>query len=469
MGLGVTRSARAPREISLAFPPPGVPAMAERVTSGGTSVVTALAGKRPAAMTSRSERALFGAVQTGDLDGLAQLTSRQAELTIPGGTLLGLVLAECEPDRAIVVLDEVLAQGKDPAAHRFLRKYLPQLQVRVGLAPGLEAVMDLDRTALSLVAAELERGLDRAATAAHRLDALPTDPLVAMARAAAHLASGQTDEVIALTEEAINEDDLSALLLVARGVALRSDSKLIEALGAFDAATAEEARRPDVRRVGLEERAQTLRMCGRETDAQADLGRAAELAAEAEVAGRDTAVEATSGAVATAPAPNPGAGEPVGQPGDPADPAMAEALAPAEVDALVHDSLRSAEARVRRQLRGTPQPGTFGGRHHSSFVEEVTQMTSTGLYEAAEGLLLGLIDAVEDEADEVGQAVEATYYLTLADLMADQGFAAAEVMVLERYRAACRRTGGDPVDCTERIAAAEGELRASFLPSPAST
>ena len=61
--------------------------------------------------------------------------------------------------------------------------------------------------------------------------------------------------------------------------------------------------------------------------------------------------------------------------------------------------------------------GTFGGRHHRVYESDVEAMLSAGQFETAEHLLLGLIDAVEDEADELGLPIDPSYFLTLTDML----------------------------------------------------
>ena len=72
---------------------------------------------------------------------------------------------------------------------------------------------------------------------------------------------------------------------------------------------------------------------------------------------------------------------------------------------------------ARRRLNGIGTAGTFGGRHHRLYEDDVEAMLSAGQFGTAEHLLLGLIDAVEDEADELGLPIDPSYFLTLTDML----------------------------------------------------
>lgn len=123
----------------------------------------------------------------------------------------------------------------------------------------------------------------------------------------------------------------------------------------------------------------------------------------------------------------------------------------------LEELLESAQARVRPQLRGTGATGSFGGRHHHSYREEVRSMLEAGLVDSAEHLLLGLLDAVEYEAVETGMPTDRTYYETLADLYALQDRRFEEYAVLERHaRSAGRGFGVDRTLDQRRQAVAEG-------------
>ena len=64
----------------------------------------------------------------------------------------------------------------------------------------------------------------------------PLTPAIGLALAATYLVIGQNEAVVKLTDGLENLDDLTALCLVARGVALRSSGRMDEAIVALDLA-----------------------------------------------------------------------------------------------------------------------------------------------------------------------------------------------------------------------------------------
>ncbi len=79
------------------------------------------------------------------------------------------------------------------------------------------------------------------------------------------------------------------------------------------------------------------------------------------------------------------------------------------------------------------KPGLVDGRHYTTYTEDVRRLNRIGDYEAAERLLLRLVDATEEEAQAERWGVAPWYYEQLAILYAKKNDAAAELAILERY------------------------------------
>ncbi len=420
--------------------------------TGDAPAETVMTTLRPAAMASRAEKQLVQALVADDVARLSDLAGSGGDVHATANILLGLRLADQQPDLAAHALRVVLATGKDPADQKFLRRYLPNLAVAVGLAPGVRAVLPIDAESIALLLAELLTSQARPVDAVALLEHQPPTPMSTLALAAAELTIGHNDSVVSLTEGVPNVDDLSALCLVARGVALRTVGRLQDAITAFDQALEDPNRAPGMVAGALSERAEVLRMTGDPLAAQADEERIQEICGVS-VAGHGGVGETS----APVPAPAPPAVAPVL--GRPLETGTEETADP--------DAVAAARARVRRRLRGTKHPGTFGGRHHGTYREEVAAILATDQYETAVNLLLGLLDAVEDEADEIHAPIDPTYYLTLADVFAANREVVDEFAVLERFAFTCRRTRTDPGDVVERLRRVAGVV--GVLPPAMST
>lgn len=399
---------------------------------------------RVSPMAGKQDKTLLAAMASDDIEAIRELAEGTGDLVAVAGLMLGLRLAADQPVVATHWLTAAVTEGKAPWDHKFMRRYLPTLHVCALLAPGVPAVLQADQEAVTLLLAEMITAQGRHLDTVSLLGQQPLTPLIGLALAATYLSIGQNEAVVKLTDGLANLDDLTALCLVARGVALRSSGRMEEALSAFDLAIHEHNRHPGMVSAALEERAHLLSLTGDELAAQADRERIAAL--EGGALPSSLSVRGGSAQAGEAPAP-------------------AEAPTPVALDPITDASAMSAaRTRVRRHIAMTGAPGTFGGRHHRTYQPEVEAMLAAGQLDAAESLLLGLIDAVEDEAEVSGIAIDSTFYLTLADLFTHRGDSAEHIAVMERYHAACDRFGvlSDVDDLAE---AAKAVDEATVVPS----
>lgn len=385
--------------------PPRLPPSAWRCVvispHGHFGVEQVIKAARPTAMTSRADKQLLAVLGRDDVDALRALCIEKADHQALCQLLTGLRLAASDPGTAVPLLVAALDSGRDPVGHRFVSRFLPGLHLPVLLAPGVPVLLPADHRSVALLLVELLTAQGRQADALARLKTLPVDVPVVLSLAGVQLGLGHTEAVVALTTGIQNYDDLTSLCLVARGVALRMLGRTDEAVVALDQVISGPVRRhAGVVVAALEERANLLRLNGDELAAQADMERIRDLGAmpmvvEVNVDEADTATEE--------------------------DPDV---------------QLRRARAKVRRRIVGMGEPGTFGGRHHRSYRAEVEAMLTTGQLDACENLLLCLLDAVEDEADERATSIDPTFYLTLADLYESLDRPVDQRATLERFVAA---------------------------------
>lgn len=79
------------------------------------------------------------------------------------------------------------------------------------------------------------------------------------------------------------------------------------------------------------------------------------------------------------------------------------------------------------------QPGNYQGRHFTTYVEDVKRLKRDGKWEAAEQLLLKLVEATEDEALADGMGVAHWYFNELAKIYRRWKDYRAECAILELY------------------------------------
>ncbi len=113
--------------------------------------------------------------------------------------------------------------------------------------------------------------------------------------------------------------------------------------------------------------------------------------------------------------------------------------------------------RIHRKLaelaQGCPVtgPGYYGGRHFTTYVQDVENLKRSGRYSEAEELLLNLVAATEAEADAQQSAIAPWYYEQLAIIYRKEKAHAAEVEILERFAARVHGPGVSPPKLLARL------------------
>ncbi len=400
-------------------PPPALPESAWRMwvlaADGPIDPSVAASRARLSPVAPRSERTLVTTVAADDIDGLLRLTADGGGAQDAARILTVGRLGAVDRGAAIDLTAGILRDVADPSGPKVLRRHFPDLHLLVPLAPSVPALVPLSRVGLGLLLADMHVSTGRPAEALAVLRALPSHPAVQLALAATLLGNGEHDRVLEITTDTANLDDVSALALVARSVAARTTGDLAAALDAACGALADSSRSPGVVAAALEERSHLYTVADQEDAARADMEALASLAAGL---GAVEIPEAT--------------------------PVQRAAGSPAPVE----QTRDRARERMRRRITGVGEPGTFGGRHHSTYREEIAAMFALGQTDAVEELLLGLLDAVEDEVAELHVPFDPTFFLTLADLYNDCGRTEDLAALRDRYAAAearAARLSGTPV------------------------
>lgn len=104
------------------------------------------------------------------------------------------------------------------------------------------------------------------------------------------------------------------------------------------------------------------------------------------------------------------------------------------------------------------RPGYYRGRHYTTYVEEVKALKRSGDDQAAERLLLALVDASEAESRATGGGVAPWYYEELAKLYREREDYAAEVAILEHFEHQTHAPGVKPPQLLGRLEKARALL-----------
>jgi len=231
-----------------------------------------VSGDRPGWFASQDERALYDAVLRVDGHAADAIGQRDAELSFAASVLAGCFLLGSDPARSLTLLEWVWQQGRDPAADPFVRKYV-RATVLVAIAPGITATCSVDRTGVGLALAELYQASGRLTEAFAVIEQVPPSWLSAVSWVELASELDRHQDVIDLTNSVTNQDDLTALLCVYRGVALRDLGHPDAARAAFREALRIRSRHPQIRCLAWVERARCYAMEGKRSQARQDLER----------------------------------------------------------------------------------------------------------------------------------------------------------------------------------------------------
>jgi hypothetical protein len=107
------------------------------------------------------------------------------------------------------------------------------------------------------------------------------------------------------------------------------------------------------------------------------------------------------------------------------------------------------------------QSGFVRGKHFTSYVSEVTELGRQGNDQAAERLLLELVEGTEAEARSDGHGVAPWYYQQLAVLYRKRGEPRNEIAILERFAGQPQAPGATPPKLLTRLNEARSSISSS--------
>ena len=174
--------------------------------------------------------------------------------------------------KAQSLLSDAFALGGDPAVHPFAVKYL-FTELDLSIAPGITAVLPVNRDAVGLALAELHQDSGDLDAAIDVVEQLEPTTYAAVSLCELYVQAGRYDQIVEMTEGIKNEDDATALLCAYRGVAFREQGFHDAAHEAFKEALRSRSRAAPIRHLALSERAENYAAQGKKGMARKDLER----------------------------------------------------------------------------------------------------------------------------------------------------------------------------------------------------
>jgi Protein of unknown function (DUF4236) len=162
------------------------------------------------------------------------------------------------------------SSGYNPARDPFLNRYMPELTIVLSLTAEITAALPADRDALGLLLAELRQATGDVAQAIDCVESLTPSSPTAVSLAELYASQGRWMEIVDLTNDLENDDDLLTYLLIQRGVAFRELRMFDAARESFKMALAPRSRPAVLRHLALVERGQCYLAEGKRAMARKD-------------------------------------------------------------------------------------------------------------------------------------------------------------------------------------------------------
>ena len=220
------------------------------------------------------DRRVLDAISSANIAQLDQIARQgKSEHALPAAMLAGLIAAGTDLVWARQMLEWVWTLGNDPGQSRLVTTYLASTRLPVQITPEIEIDEALGRNLIGLMIAEWRQADGDLNGAVDIVEQLEPTPAAAVSLAELYFDSGRYNDVVELTDGLANTDDVSALLVVYRGTALRELGHHESARLAFKEALKSRSRLSEVRFRALVERALTYHAEGKLGMARKDLDR----------------------------------------------------------------------------------------------------------------------------------------------------------------------------------------------------
>ncbi len=188
----------------------------------GPDEYAALAARtEPGWLARAGEKAMHAAVVSGDPHAIDLAGGQHPQYRNTADVIAGLLSLETRRTYASELLGRTVVGGFEPREDPFIKTYLPDAGIVVPIAPGVSVALPIMRTAVALTVAELAQENGDFGSAIATLELVDRTTHVVLSQVELLCASGRFGEAIAMTDRVLNDDDVTAMTLVYRAIALR--------------------------------------------------------------------------------------------------------------------------------------------------------------------------------------------------------------------------------------------------------
>ena len=180
------------------------------------------------------EKAMRAALVTGDPYSIDLAAGQHPKYRNTADVLSGLLSLSVRRTYAAELLQRSVASGYEPKNDPFIRKYLPTAGVGVPIAPGVAVELPIMRVAVALTVAELRQEANDHDGAIEALNAVERTTHVVLSLVELLNVVGRFAETIQISDTTVNADDVTAMILAYRAIALREVGRTDEARSTLD-------------------------------------------------------------------------------------------------------------------------------------------------------------------------------------------------------------------------------------------
>ena len=183
----------------------------------------------PGWFASKGEKALRSALIAGNAHAIDLVGGQHPEYRSTSDVLVGLLSLDTRRNYAAEALERSLTADYEPRDDPFIRKYLSSAGVGVPIAPGVAIALPIMRVAVALTVAELRQASADLDAAILALFAVERTTHVTLSLAELFNAARRFSDTVDATPDTVNDDDVTAMTLAYRAIALRETGRPAEA------------------------------------------------------------------------------------------------------------------------------------------------------------------------------------------------------------------------------------------------
>jgi len=250
-------------------------AVAPRQASQAAPVASsAPAPARPGFLAPKWEKQLYKAAtasppNVADFVEIGQSNPKARHPAMVLDAFLGAI-ASGDNARARDILEALFRENVDPSTIPFLTKYSMRLIAYLDITEEVSIQAPVDKDVLALTLAELRQDAGEVDAAIELVEGLTPTTVTGVSLSELYAERERWDDVIEITNEVNNEDDLSMYLLIRRGEAFRQKGYYEASRESLKKALAKRSRPDELRHLALIERGQTYLREGKKAMARKD-------------------------------------------------------------------------------------------------------------------------------------------------------------------------------------------------------